>query len=429
MDYSSKSEKILRSIENIVKSDPDLEDFTIIPTEANTQNKTPVLYEEHHLGLESWCIKYVYQYICSELFNVRKSLAQLKMVRSKRENLNYLLMGGLFINPDVATFWNMRRELLEVDTLNYEQELKFSKLVLTRKSKSNEAFSYRRWLLKRIIEKMSKNRVVLPFNLLENELNVCLITANSVQNNYHAWTHRIWCMEQFVLYYPNIVTRELEFSKEWIGQHVSENTGYHYRQFIIDLFKGCQNIPLHTEYFNEVIKQLNILNDGEAVQLIYYLLGTSTRNRPDDYLPQLINYLVLLLYELLVVIENINWTFKEHESLWLHRRYVLSSLFEVSHEYLGESFQVAKNINIPMNSTNANTKNVINLLVNENYGEKQPKMFKSQPNKFESTNLYKILSNTEKKFIGKNSSFSAFRLDLAKKHEKWLKYILGFELT
>lgn len=101
------------------------EDFTIIPTDDNTRNKSPVLYEDHHLALESWCIKYVYEYACSKLMKVRKSLADRKISYSIKDDLNYLIVGALFINPDVATFWNMRRELVEEEILNCEQELLF----------------------------------------------------------------------------------------------------------------------------------------------------------------------------------------------------------------------------------------------------------------------------------------------------------------
>lgn len=53
---------------------------------------------------------------------------------------------AILINPDVATFWNLRRMLVEKNKLNLGKEFAFSSIVLSKKPKSNEAFAYRRWL-------------------------------------------------------------------------------------------------------------------------------------------------------------------------------------------------------------------------------------------------------------------------------------------
>lgn len=137
-------------------------------------------------------------------------LSRRKVPSSKLETLNTLLIGAILINPDVGTFWNMRRILVELDILNVERELHFrynqmfnvyivliayflfSKIVLTHKSKSNEAFSYRRWLIKRILSKISGNDLQAPLRLLQNELMVVHMASEKSPNNYHSWNHRIW---------------------------------------------------------------------------------------------------------------------------------------------------------------------------------------------------------------------------------------------
>lgn len=100
-------------------------EFIIIPTEDNTKNKSPVLYEQHSIGLESWCVKHVYQYACSTLFEHRKALSTRKLPYHKMEELNPVLNGAILINPDTGTFWNMKRELVERDLLSVEDELYF----------------------------------------------------------------------------------------------------------------------------------------------------------------------------------------------------------------------------------------------------------------------------------------------------------------
>lgn len=103
------------------------------------QNKSPIQLVHHHLGIESWCIKYIYQYAHRLIINQRK------LNRFSVSIVKYLNC-AILINPDVATFWNVRRQFVERVQLNLTQEFQFSALVLSKKPKSSEAFFYRRWL-------------------------------------------------------------------------------------------------------------------------------------------------------------------------------------------------------------------------------------------------------------------------------------------
>lgn len=103
------------------------------------QNKSPIQLVHHHLGIESWCIKYVYQYAHRYVVGQRE---QNRMSPSIVKYLNFAIL----INPDVASFWNVRRQLVERVQLSITQEFQFSALVLSKKPKSSEAFFYRRWL-------------------------------------------------------------------------------------------------------------------------------------------------------------------------------------------------------------------------------------------------------------------------------------------
>lgn len=115
--------------------------FEIIPAASN-QNKSPVIHMEHNLGLEGWCVKYVYEYAHKTVLQSRQCRKQYCNTSDLKKYLNVAIL----LNPDVATFWNMRRVLVEKDQLNLVKEFQFTALVLSVKPKSNEAFAYRRWL-------------------------------------------------------------------------------------------------------------------------------------------------------------------------------------------------------------------------------------------------------------------------------------------
>lgn len=115
-------------------------DFEILPVPFN-QNKSPIIHLGHHLGVESWCIKYIYEYAHRMILGQRRESLKLH----KNSIIKYLNC-AILINPDVSTFWNIRRNLVEKLQLVVSQEFLFSAIVLSRKPKSNEAFFYRRWL-------------------------------------------------------------------------------------------------------------------------------------------------------------------------------------------------------------------------------------------------------------------------------------------
>jgi len=63
-----------------------------------------------------------------------------------------LLTSALLLNPEVSTFWNMRRELVLGGYLKPNNELQFSAVVLTFKPKCAEIFTYRRWIFFNILK-------------------------------------------------------------------------------------------------------------------------------------------------------------------------------------------------------------------------------------------------------------------------------------
>lgn len=90
-----------------------------------------------------------------------------------------LLTSALLLNPEVTTFWNMRRELVIDGFLKPYDELQFSAVVLTFKPKCAEIFSYRRWIFfnvlkgKLLINKLISNYLVSDWYALDTMYSVC----------------------------------------------------------------------------------------------------------------------------------------------------------------------------------------------------------------------------------------------------------------
>lgn len=151
-------------------------DIIALPSHHNTINKSPLVHEQHHLGLESWCVQHVYEYAHNTILAGRRPAGQrsqrlqspTKPAALSTDQLLKYLNSATLINPDVATYWNMRRKLFSRNRLSIQREFQFSAIVLSRKPKSNEAFFYRRWLFS-FQSECDFNNVMTVFEL--NELN------------------------------------------------------------------------------------------------------------------------------------------------------------------------------------------------------------------------------------------------------------------
>ncbi|XP_028143737.1 protein prenyltransferase alpha subunit repeat-containing protein 1 [Diabrotica virgifera virgifera] len=428
-ESGAMSNRILFMLESIFKNNKHLQEFAIIPTEGNSTNTSPLHYRYNNIGLESWCIKHLFQHACSVLFKKRCLLSKRKVLYEEMEELNKYLIGALLINPDIGTFWNMKRELVEQEVLDEKDELYFCKIVLTNKPKSNESFAYRRWLLKRLIKNVlttySKEEAI---SFLQEEFTTIDIASGKAPNNYHSWNHRIWCMENIASKYFNfgrITYSELVYSGNWISTHVSEHAGYHYRQYLIKLVKKHKELKVMDSFFQFVIQNhANTIGEREYGNLLTYLMGNRHKPLLVEKTSSYVNLICILLHDLHLV-GRLNETYPEHEALFTHRRFIMYHLLKVQCDYLGVEFRMKinqdKEFNIVdgKNITNLDTAANIHTDVEPN---RLPNMFSVTMSKAERSNLYEILFNSERNFASHNGS--VFQLA---KYKKWLTNVVGFE--
>lgn len=382
------------------------------------RNKSPVVHLQHNLGLESWCVKHVFSYAQQKIIEVKRLVAKRKLLYEEYDNLNRLLVVGLLINPDVTTFWNLRRELVCDKYLDRKEEFKFTRLVLSHKAKSNEAFGYRRFLLQKLMGgRIDKEPV---WYMLTNEFVVCTLSCQKASNNYHAWNHRIWCMENILGHYlcddirGRIIDSELNNSEKWVQEHVSEHTGFHYRQYVINYSRKYQ-FSLSSNYFTRIIPFLDDF-DGNS-DFFIYLFGCPAQKLTDTEYCLLYQNTVILLYELFCN-NLIDFMYIDHETIWNHRRFILFEIFSNMYKYLGLPMYKPCNLDLLCDKRENN-------IVANDLGEKLPKILKREEDFVQTSNLYKILVRNERELIEKHSKCQSWEGHLAKRHGKWLTYILG----
>lgn len=316
----------------------------------DNENKSPVYHEENCLGLASWCVRPLYCYTYNRLIELRA-----KKRREDSSTTSRWLLGAILLNPDISTFWNMRRELIRNRRLDPLQELKFTQIVLYNKAKCFEAFAYRRWIIEYILmeNEFTKSNVE---SLLRTEIRVAAMSADRYANNYHAWSHREYVITTYQTVAPttfgSVLLSEWESSKNWCSQHVSDHSGLSYRQFLLKQLLLLERWPEELKifftpqqvaqrramislYIKSGTKESNIsllYNDSCDCDILNYLHGKDKNQNSDVNYKQILMALSYWIEDCSVNQDLIN-CFTGHESLWYHRRFLAYSLRCIENSY------------------------------------------------------------------------------------------------
>lgn len=61
------------------------------------------------------------------------------------------------------------------------------------------------------------------------EIEICEHLSNRYSSNYHAWSHRLWVLNNA----PNLLAIEIPRSEQFMRKHISDYSCYHYRQQLL----------------------------------------------------------------------------------------------------------------------------------------------------------------------------------------------------
>ncbi|NWW89994.1 PTAR1 protein, partial [Rhynochetos jubatus] len=232
-------QRVVKDIRNAFQRNPHIDEIGLIPCPEARYNRSPIVLVENKLGVESWCVKFLLPYVHNKLLLYR----QRKQWLNKDELID-ITCTLLLLNPDFTSAWNVRKELILSGTLNPLKDLHLGKLALTKFPKSPETWIHRRWVLQQLIQENSLPSLVSKGNLgavpverihrlVQEEMSVCSEAAGRYPSNYNAWSHRIWVLQNLGKLTIKVLLDELSSTKYWVSMHVSDHSGFHYRQFLI----------------------------------------------------------------------------------------------------------------------------------------------------------------------------------------------------
>uniref|UniRef100_A0A665UQD5 Protein prenyltransferase alpha subunit repeat containing 1 n=1 Tax=Echeneis naucrates TaxID=173247 RepID=A0A665UQD5_ECHNA len=337
-------QRVVKDITNAFKRNPNIDEIGVIPCPEARYNRSPIVLVENKLGVESWCVKFLLPYVHNKLLLYRQRKHWLD-----REALVDITSTLLLLNPDFTTAWNVRKELLQCGVLNPERDLYLGQLALTKFPKSPETWIHRRWVLKQFLGQVSAvscsrkqkqgeveqvdGELIQQLSdhlarMLHQEMKVCSDAACRYPSNYNAWSHRIWVLQHMAKGNAKVIHNELSSMKLWVSMHVSDHSGFHYRQFLLKELitelsqtAACLSICLpqhwpstsphrhsHTQANGELYGAEEDEEDEEAEE-------TEETQRSSSTILQLFHQEIELCSDLIQ-------SFPGHETLWSHRRQV-----------------------------------------------------------------------------------------------------------
>uniref|UniRef100_A0A665VDD2 Geranylgeranyl transferase type-2 subunit alpha n=1 Tax=Echeneis naucrates TaxID=173247 RepID=A0A665VDD2_ECHNA len=166
-------------------------------------------------------------------------------------------------NPDFATLWNYRREILmhledEVQKI-YEAELSFLESCLKVNPKSYGSWHHRGWVSAR-----------LPQPDWARELSLCDRCLSLDDRNFHCWDYR-----RMVVKMSGVpVDQELGFTDHLIGSNFSNYSSWHYRSTLLPLLHPESPEPLCLSEY-ELVQNAFFTDPNDQSAWFYYrwLLG------------------------------------------------------------------------------------------------------------------------------------------------------------
>ncbi|KAM6954510.1 protein prenyltransferase alpha subunit repeat-containing protein 1 [Aplochiton taeniatus] len=342
-------QRVVKDINNAFKRNPNIDEIGLIPCPEARYNRSPIVLQENKLGVESWCVKFLLPYVHHRLLLYRQRKHWLD-----REALVDITCTLLLLNPDFTTAWNVRKELLQSGALTPEKDLYLGKLALTKFPKSPETWIHRRWVLQQVLRECSlqgpdrkelgeaderaagwaRHRDRLR-RVLHDEMKVCTDAAARYPSNYNAWSHRIWVLQNMTQGDLKVLHDERSSLRHWVSMHVSDHSGFHYRQFLLKTLvrelssalkasssSSCSSSPqprpspatAGPTHQNHLLNHTVLLN-GEVMSICC--------DEQQQQQEAGLGAVVQLFHQEMALCTDLIQTYPGHEALWCHRRHVV----------------------------------------------------------------------------------------------------------
>jgi len=202
----------------------------------------PFLFVEGNLGVPQKVLYKAYMVAVRAYLCLRNDTRKSAPSPQQSNLLDRLTRVILLANPAHQTALNSRKQLIQTHRLDPHRELNFSASLLSCRECAKESilWHHRRWLLRMVygvpaISGSDSIPEVVSSDTLEAEFSCVFTACNLYPRNYHAWTHRRFCVEAFIASLksdfpsnPSVLAKEYRRTLEWIESHISDYSAMNY---------------------------------------------------------------------------------------------------------------------------------------------------------------------------------------------------------
>uniref|UniRef100_A0A3P9P9N9 Protein prenyltransferase alpha subunit repeat containing 1 n=1 Tax=Poecilia reticulata TaxID=8081 RepID=A0A3P9P9N9_POERE len=288
-------QRVVKDISIAFKRHPNIEEIGLIQCPEARYNRSPIVLVENKLGVESWCVKFLLPYVHNKLLLYRQRKHWLD-----REALVDITCTLLLLNPDFTTAWNVRRWVLQ-------HILRQFSAVAHKTQQQPDA--ERTQVLGSHLDQ-----------LIHQEMKVCSDAACRYPSNYNAWSHRIWVLQHMAKGNIKVFRDELTSVHPWVSMHVSDHSGFHYRQFLLkELLNTELSQSLSSDSASTIFcppqHQSNTVHSTCPQANGELSLGNAACG-------DRITTVFKLFHQETELCSDLIQSFPGHETLWSHRRHV-----------------------------------------------------------------------------------------------------------
>ncbi|NXY74115.1 PTAR1 protein, partial [Glareola pratincola] len=299
-------QRVVKDIRNAFQRNPHIDEIGLIPCPEARYNRSPIVLVENKLGVESWCVKFLLPYVHNKLLLYR----QRKQWLNKDELID-ITCTLLLLNPDFTTAWNVRKELILSGTLNPLKDLHLGKLALTKFPKSPETWIHRfTWRLRQRSLKCQFHGTQVttkgrrgPFvRGIKSEEGAVFISFPLLVNSFFI------LVDNYSWFLFQVLLDELSSTKYWVSMHVSDHSGFHYRQFLLKSLIGRTVTDNNVLVQNQMVNEQNpsLQKDEESARAEAACAEEQSVDLPRH------------LEEELELCSELIDTYPGHETLWCH---------------------------------------------------------------------------------------------------------------
>ncbi|CAB1429996.1 unnamed protein product [Pleuronectes platessa] len=158
---------------------------------------------------------------------------------------------------------------------------------------------------------------------LQQEIKVCSDAACHYSSNYNAWSHRIWVLQHMAKGNVKVFLDEMSSMRLWVSMHVSDHSGFHYRQFLLkELITELYQTPPSTtttcslQHQSTTVPSISLhhQNHNQANRELSEAAAAGEGERQLSF-----TTIFQLFHQEMELCSDLIQAFPGHETLWSHR--------------------------------------------------------------------------------------------------------------